>query len=184
MEKISSIKEILYSEIKKIPEKQIHQLLQNNEFSQFIQHILEKTIPRIKNLEIETEEQLGVLAESLSHYILTEMLIPSQRKIIHQNIEIDILVPNLNYLKNDPNNAVIIHFDKSNESNKTRGKIEQLKSIQKNNNNIWVVTNKESSNMCKMYRIDQNKESFSNLFIDIKNFVSNKNLDRLKIFKT
>ena len=87
MEKISSIKEILYSEIKKIPEKQIHQLLQNNEFSQFIQHILEKTIPRIKNLEIETEEQLGVLAESLSHYILTEMLIPSQRKIIHQNID-------------------------------------------------------------------------------------------------
>ena len=83
MEEISPIKEILYNEIKKIPEKKIHQFLQNNEYSSVIKNLLENIIPKISNIDGENEEKLGVLAESISHFMLTEMLIPTQRKIIH-----------------------------------------------------------------------------------------------------
>ena len=51
MEEISPIKEILYSEIKKISEKKIHQFLQNNEYSSVIKNLLENIIP-IKEEEI------------------------------------------------------------------------------------------------------------------------------------
>ena len=53
MEEISPIKEILYNEIKKIPEKKIHQFLQNNEYSSVIKNLLENIIPKISNIDGE-----------------------------------------------------------------------------------------------------------------------------------
>ena len=82
MEKISPIKEILYNEIKKIPEIEIHQFLQNDEYSSIIKNLLENIIPKISNIDGKNDEKLGILAESISHFMFTEMLIPSQRKII------------------------------------------------------------------------------------------------------
>ena len=136
MEKISPIKEILYNEIKKIPEIEIHQFLQNDEYSSIIKNLLENIIPKISNIDGKNDEKLGILAESISHFMFTEMLIPSQRKIIHKDIELDVIIPNLNKLIDEPNNAIIINFDKSTNSNEIQKKIESLKLIQKNEKNI------------------------------------------------
>ena len=184
MEEISSIKEILYSEIKEISEKQIHRFLQNDEYSSVIQNLLENIIPKISDIDGKKEEKLGMLSESISHFMLTEMLIPSQRKIVHKDIEIDIIIPNLNKLKDKPNDAVIIHFDKSTDSDEIQKKIELIKTIQKNEKNIWIVSNKKLHDVPNIYRTDQCENSFSNLFIDIKNFVGDRKLGKLKIFKT
>ncbi len=184
MEKISPVKEILYNEIKKIPEIEIYQFLQNDEYSSIIKNLLENIIPKISNIDGKNDEKLGILAESISHFMFTEMLIPSQRKIIHKDIELDVIIPNLNKLIDEPNNAIIINFDKSTNSNEIQKKIESLKLIQKNEKNIWIVSNKKLHSVSNIYRTDQYENSFSNLFIDVRNFVSNKKFGKLKIFKT
>ena len=184
MEKISPIKEILYNEIKKIPEIEIHQFLQNDEYSSIIKNLLENIIPKISNIDGKNDEKLGILAESISHFMFTEMLIPSQRKIIHKDIELDVIIPNLNKLKDKPNDAIIINFDKSTDSDEIQKKIELIKTIQKNEKNIWIVSNKKLHDVPNIYRTDQCENSFSNLFTDVRDFVTNKKFGKLKIFKS
>ena len=67
---------------------------------------------------------------------------------------------------------------------KFKKKIELIKTIQKNEKNIWIVSNKKLHDVPNIYRTDQCENSFSNLFIDIKNFVGDRKLGKLKIFKT
>ena len=84
MEEPSQIKEILYDVIKEIPEKDIRALFESGNQSKLIENLFEKTLPRINTITGDINEKLGILSESVSHYILTEMLIPSQRKIIYK----------------------------------------------------------------------------------------------------
>ena len=85
MSENSPIKDALYENIEHIGEKQIHQLLLNSKFSELFEKICEPVIQKVK--EIEEYEKYGILAESFTHYLFTEMLIPSQRKILFENIE-------------------------------------------------------------------------------------------------
>ena len=183
MENSSPIKEILYNEIRKIPKKEI-QKLQNEDYFRLITSLFDNTKSKLSSIRGKTNEKLGILSESLSHYVFTEMLIPSQRKIVYKDIEIDIIIPDLNVLKNTPNNAIIIYFAKSNDINKIQKKIEELQSIQKNTRNIWIVLHEKLSLPCKIYIINHNENSFSDLFRDAKHFVINKNLNKLSILKT
>ncbi len=184
MEKPSQVKEILYEEIKKISEKEIQNQFKNETYSKLIEKILEKSIPRISHISGETNEKLGILSESISHYILTEMLIPSQRKINYKNTEIDIVIPNLNTLKDKPDNAIILLFAKSSNIETLQKKIDKLQKIQTNIRNIWVISHDKMNLPCRVYILTTNENSFSTLFSDLKNFVTNKKLDKLKIFKT
>mgnify|MGYP006144083145 CR=1 FL=1 len=184
MEEPSQIKEILFEEIKKIPEKELQKLFENENYSKLIKTLFEKILPRISNVKGETSEKLGILSESISHYILTEMLIPSQRKIFYKNIEVDIVIPNLTMIKNRSGDTIIIHFAKSSNIETVQKKIDELQTIQRDIKNIWVVLHDKMSLSCKTYLLKNNENSFSNLFTDVKNFVVNKKLDKLKIFKT
>ena len=82
MSENSPIKDALYENIEHIGEKQIHQLLLNSKFSELFEKICEPVIQKVK--EIEEYEKYGTLAESFTHYLFTEMLIPSQRKILFE----------------------------------------------------------------------------------------------------
>ena len=110
MEEDSPIKEILYDVIREIPEKEIQTLFENGNHSKLIENLFEKTLPRINTISGDINEKLGILSESMSHYILTEMLIPSQRKIVYKDIEFDIIVPELSVLKNRSEDAIIIYL--------------------------------------------------------------------------
>jgi|TARA_B110000014_G_scaffold261447_1_gene253188 hypothetical protein len=184
MEEPSQIKEILYEEIKKIPAKELEELFVNENYSKLIENLFEKILPRISNVGGEISEKLGVLSESISHYILTEMMIPSQRKIVYKNIEVDIVIPDLNMLKDRSDDAIIIYFAKSLNNNTIQKKIDELQIIQKNIKNIWVIAHDKMNLSCKTYQLSNNENSLSDLFTDLKNFVNSKKLDKLKIFKT
>ena len=58
----------------------------------------------------EEYEKYGTLGESFTHYLFTEMLIPSQRKISFENIELDMIIPNLEELRKNNDNAIVIFF--------------------------------------------------------------------------
>jgi len=184
MEESPTIKEILYDVIRKIPEKEIQTLFESENYSKLIERLFEKILPRITTINGDVNEKLGILSESMSHYILTEMLIPSQRKIIYKNIELDIVVPELNILKNKSEDAIIIYFAKSSNIKKIQKKINELQIIQENTKNIWVVLHNKVNLSCKTYLITQSESSFSDLFTDIKKIVNEKKQDKLRIFKT
>jgi hypothetical protein len=182
MEEFSPTKEILYNEIKKISEKQIHQFLINEEYFKCIQQLLVGILPKLKKIEGNIDEKIVILAESISHYIFTEMLIPSQRKIVHKKIEIDIVIPNIDSLESKSDDVIIIYFVKSDDE--YIKKIEQIKKIQQNHNNIWIVSHNKFHTPCKLYIINQQENTFPNLFRDVQKFVTDRKQNKLKIFKT
>ena len=184
MEESSQIKEILYEEIKKIPVKELEKLFTDENYLRLTERLFEKVLPRISNLNGEISEKLGILSESVSHYMFTEMLIPTQRKIVYMNNEIDIVIPNLNMLIDRTDNAIVIYFAKSSNNEKIHEKINNLQIIQRNTKSIWVVLHDKINLPCKTYLVTNDENSLSRLFIDVKNFVISNKLDKLKIFKT
>ena len=83
MSESSPIKDALYAKIEDIGQEQIHQLLLNGKFSELFEKIYESAISNVDG--INEYEKHGIMAESLTHYLFTEMLIPSQRKISFRN---------------------------------------------------------------------------------------------------
>jgi len=181
MSEDSPIKDALYSKISAIGEESIHNLLLEKKYSELFEIMYENVLESIKE-KFDENEIAGTLMESLIHYIFTEMLIPSQRKIIYENIEFDIIIPNLMELKKNPETSILIFFVKSSNHDRFKHKIEQAKKIQKSNENIWVISKDEINISQKIYKIE--KKAFSRFLQDIQNFTESKNLNKLNIFKT
>ena len=103
MSENSSIKDTLYSKINAIGQKTIHKLLLKKKYSELFELTYTKALQSV-NTEIDEIEKMGILAESFTHYLFTEMLIPSQRKISYENIELDM------YIDNFPNFVNVSNF--------------------------------------------------------------------------
>ena len=73
--------------------------------------------------------------------MLTIVLIPSQRKIQKDAIDIDIVVPNLKTLETNPKNAILICIPEIHEYT-IESQIKEMNSLQPNRENIWYVTEK------------------------------------------
>ena len=180
MSENSPIKDALYENIENVGEKQIHQLLLNGKFSELFEKIGEPVIHDIKS--IEEYEKYGTLAESFTHYLFTEMLIPSQRKISFENIELDMIIPNLEELRKNNDNAIVIFFVKTSDNMQIKERIQEIKKIQNKDSNIWIIS-KETMNISQSaYTIERN--SFGEFLKDAQNFVKLRKINKLNIFKT
>ena len=180
MSESSPIKDALYAKIDDIGQERIHKLMLSGKFSELFEKIYETIINSIDG--INEYEKHGVMAESLTHYLFTEMLIPSQRKISYENIELDMIIPNLVELKKNSDNSILIFFVKSSNNNIIKQRIQAVKKIQKTDKNIWVISKDEINISQKVYKIE--KESFSRFLDDIQNFTELKNMNKLNIFKS
>ena len=180
MSESSPIKDALYAKINNIGQEEIHQLLLKEEFSELFEKIYEPVIHEIQS--IEEYEKYGTLAESMTHYLFTEMLIPSQRKIIFENVELDMVIPNTLELQKNSNNTIVIFFVKTSDLEQITQRIHEIKKIQKNNTNIWIITKDVIEIPQSTYYTT--KESFSEFLKDSKNFINTKKMNKLNIFKT
>jgi len=180
MSESSPIKDALYAKINNIGQEEIHQLLLKEEFSELFEKIYEPVIHEIQS--IEEYEKYGTLAESMTHYLFTEMLIPSQRKIIFENVELDMVIPNTLELQKNSNNTIVIFFVKTSDLKQITQKIHEIKKIQKNDANIWIITKDRIEISQSAYYTT--KESFSEFLKDSKNFINTKKMNKLNIFKT
>ena len=180
MSENSPIKVALYENIEHIGEKQIHQLLLNSKFSELFEKICEPVIQKVK--EIEEYEKYGTLAESFTHYLFTEMLIPSQRKILFENVELDMVIPNSDQLQKNNHNAIVIFFVKTSDHTQIEHRIQEIKKIQSDDSNIWVISKDNLKTPQLTYTIE--KESFGQFLKDAQNFIKLKNMNKLNIFKT
>jgi len=180
MSENSPIKDALYAKIDLIGQNHIHELLSNGKFIEIFEKIYEPVIDSIKN--IDEYEKHGTLAESLTHYLFTEMLIPSQRKITFEDIDLDMIIPNTIELQKDSHNAIIIFFVKTSNIQKIKQRIQDIKKIQKDDANIWVISKDDIEIPQSTYKTK--KESFSIFLKDAQNFIKTKKMNKLNIFKT
>ena len=180
MSENSPIKDALYAKIDLIGQNHIHELLSNGKFIEIFEKIYEPVIDSIKN--IDEYEKYGTLAESLTHYLFTEMLIPSQRKITFEDIDLDMIIPNTIELQKDSQNAIIIFFVKTSNIQKIKQRIQDIKKIQKDDANIWVISKDDIEIPQSTYKTK--KESFSIFLKDAQNFIKTKKMNKLNIFKT
>jgi hypothetical protein len=123
----------------------------------------------------DSEKPLSLLCEAFLHFLLTTTSLPSQRKIILKDVEIDLVIPDLKSLYKDPKKSLIIKFDKD---SKTLNYINRLQNnIPIYNENIWLVSSTPLDINYRNYVIYNNKKDEEShiLFINENNINKNYN---------
>lgn len=175
------IKDFLFNYIKN-SEKIIQKLISQSNFAEIIDNVLENCYDKVISMG-EKEESLGILATGVLHYLLTNALVSSQRKIEYEGVQIDIIIPNLKTLKIDPKKTLIICIPKTTDKNIIEQKLNQLQKIQPVKNNIWLVTTKKLNFQNRTYIIKQKHASFSKIIYDIGQFVNVQGHNTFKILR-
>jgi len=177
------LKDVLYQAISDYREQRILSDIVQGESPMAISAIYDHCMPELDRFEGNKYEIRASFAEGLIHYMMTIALIPSQRKISFDSIEIDVTVPDTKTLASSPQDAVVISFPKTNEFETIKEYVNKLKKIQPNSENIWMVLDKQESIDAKVYALDKNEFTFENIINDLISFSSNRRHSKLKIFK-
>jgi len=183
MESDSPVKDVLYQELSKLTEKKILSEISKNNSSEIISEIISNCFPKICQISGEIDENFGILAESLMHYLITNSLIPSQRKVSLGKIELDVVIPDLKVLKANPEDSLILYFSKSRNVEKINEKITEMRKISLLEN-IWVILHSDLPINSKKYLIGTDNDSFKNILEDITKFLSKREPSKFKIFKS
>jgi len=179
-EESNPVKEYLFEHIKKSEEK-FQQLISQAKMAKIINNILDNCYNEITLME-NKEESIGVLATGILHYMLTNSMLTSQRKVTYQGVEIDIVIPDLKTLEKDPKKTLLIYIAKTLNKNIIKEKLAQLHNIQPENNNIWIVLTQDLG-FDKTYIIQKEKSTFSNIIYDIAQFVNLQGHNKFKILR-
>ena len=183
MESDSPVKDALYQELAKISEKKIQTEIFNNNSTKIINEIISNCASKIHQMGGDDDENFGILAESLMHYLMTISLIPSQRKVSLDNVDLDIIIPDLKVLKESPGDCLIICFPKTREIEKINQRISEIKN-NVSQKNIWLVSHTDVPMTEKKYLIGTNNDSFNNILEDITKFLSKRKQSKFKILKS
>lgn len=174
--------EIIYSSISEYGEQRILSDIVQGESPEVIKTIFEHCLAKIEKNESVKSDICGSVAEGLLHYMLTTAMIPSQRKTLFQSVEVDIAVPDTRTLTVSPQDVIIIYFPKTDNENIIKSQIENIKKIQPNLSNIWVVLDNNIPLETKIYTL-KDSVTFANIVNDLISFTSTKKQSKLKIFK-
>jgi hypothetical protein len=180
MEESNPVKEYLFSHIEK-SEKKFQLLFSETKMDEIINDILNNCYYKVALME-NKEESLGVLATGILHYMLTNAMLTSQRKVEYQGVEIDIVIPDLKTLEKDPKKTLNICIPKTLDKNIIAEKLGQLQKIQPEKQNIWLVLSQDME-FDKTYVIQKEKSSFSNIIYDIAQFVNVQGHSKFKILR-
>ena len=179
-EEPNPIKDFLFGYIKS--KEKIQVLTSQSKFTEIIDNVLENCYDKVITMG-KKEESLAILSTGLLHYLLTNAMIHSQRKIKYNGIEIDIVIPNLKTLEIDPKKTLIIYIPKTNDINTIEQKLKKLKKIQPINDNIWLVLSKKLDFQNKTYVVKKKNTSFSKIIYDIGQFVNVQGQSKFKILR-
>ena len=175
------MKNELYSVLNDFGKENIQIEFQNNINSSIpkIKEILSKTIGTIyeKKENIDSgynnfEKPISILCEAFLHFLLTITSLPSQRKVMLKELEIDLIIPDIKTLFKDPKKTLIIKFDKDSS---TIEYIKKIDNIQKNKENIWIVSSSPLDINYRNYVIYKNKEECQTFFANNKTIDKNYN---------
>lgn len=179
---VLELSEILYNVISEYGEHRILSDIVQGESADVIRSIFDQCISNIeKTIGIKQDTRVTV-SEGLLHYLLTVAMIPSKRKTVFQSVDIDIAVPDTITLGTSPQQVIIISFPKTNDEDAIRSQITNIKKVQPDPNNIWVVLENMIPLDAKIYTL-KDSMTFANIINDLIGFTSSKKQSKLKIFK-
>jgi len=180
-EESNPVKEYLFNYIEK-SEKRFQDLFSQTKMDEIIGDILGNCYHKTALMN-NKEESLGVLATGILHYMLTNAMLPSQRKVEHQGVEIDIVIPDLKTLEKDPKKTLIICIPKTLDKYTIKKKLIHLQKIQPEKQNIWFVLTQDLGFENKTYVIQKEESSFSSIIYDIAQFVNIQGENKFKILR-
>jgi len=179
-EESNPIKDYLFEYITK--SKIISNLISEKKFDEIIENVTVNCYDKIISIG-KKDESVGILATGLLHYLLTNALITSQRKIEYNGIEIDIVVPDIKTLEKDPKKTLLICIPKSSDPKVINDKILQLEKIQTEKENIWIVLSENISVGKKSFTLSKENNTFSKIIFEIAKFSNVGGSNKFKILR-
>ena len=179
-EEISPIKEYLFQYIEK--SITIPKLIKEKKFDKVIEEIMTNCYDEIVKMNTK-DEAIGILVTGILHYLLTNALLNSQRKIEYDGQELDIVIPDIKTLEKDPKMTLIICIPKSSDKQIIDEKISQLEKIQPIKENIWMVLSEEIQIDKKLFVASKKNSSFSKIIFEIAQFSNVNDTNKFKILR-
>ena len=180
-EEPNPIKDYLFEFIQSSEE--ISDLLQSSKFDEIIQIITENCFDKIISMDEQKDKAVGIFATGLLHYLLTNALITSQRKLEYNNTEIDIIIPDLKTLEKDPKKTLIICIPKSSNKKIIDEKIAELEKIQPEKDNIWIVLSEKIQSNKKLFVLSKENNTFAKIIFEILQFSKVGDTNKFKILR-
>ena len=174
------IKDYLFEYIEK--SEIIPKLIAEKKFDQIIEDITENCYDHILSMDKE-EEAVGVFATGLLHYLLTNALISSQRKVEYDGNELDIVIPGIKTLEKDSKKTLLICIPKSSDMGIINEKISKLEKIQSEKENIWLVLSKDVPTGKKSFVLSKDNNTFSKIIFEIAQFTNVHGTNKFKILR-
>ena len=179
-EELNPITDYLFDYIEK--SHTIAKLISEKKFDVIINEIIENCYDKIILMD-KKDESIGVLATGILHYLLTNALLNSQRKVEYQGLELDIVIPDIKTLEKDAKMTLLILIPKSSDKKIINEKISQLKKIQPMKENIWIVLSEEISLDCKSFVLSKENNTFSKIIFEIAQFSNVGRSNKFKILR-
>lgn len=179
-EEANPVKDYLFEHIKN--SETIPKLIAEKKFDQIIEEVTKNCYDKILTMG-EKEEAVGVLATGLLHYLLTNALITSQRKVEYNEEQLDIVIPDTKTLEKDPKKTLLVCIPNSSDKKTIEGKITQLEKIQPNKENIWVVLSENMPLGKKTFVLSKENNSFSKIIFEIAQFSNVHGTSKFKILR-
>jgi len=180
-EEPNPVKDYLFDYISK-SEERFQKLIFDKKFSEIIDDVIANCYDKIITLG-EKDESIGVFATGLLHYLLTNALLNTQRKIEYQGIEIDIVIPDIKTLEKDPKKTLLICIPKSTNKKIIEEKISQLEKIQPEKENIWIILSENILIDKKSFVLSKENNSFSKIIFEIAQFSNVGSANKFKILR-
>ena len=176
-----SVKDYLFEYIN--DSELIPQLISEKKFDVIIDDVIENCFERVAAMG-KREEAIGVLATGLLHYLLTNSLIPSQRKVEYKGQEIDIVIPDVKTLEEDAKRALVICIPKTSDIDAIKERLLELEEIQPEKANVWLVLSDYVETGRRTFVLNRKNNTFSGIIFEIARFVSvGETANKLKILR-
>jgi len=179
-DEVNPIKDYLFEHIEK--SNSIENLIHEKKFDVVINEIVENCYDKVILMD-KKEEAVGILATGILHYLLTNALLSSQRKVDYQGMELDIVIPDTRTLEKDAKMTLLILIPKSSDKKIIDEKISQLRKIQPTKENIWAVLSEDISIDCKSFVLSKDNNSFSKIIFEIARFSNVGGSNKFKILR-
>jgi hypothetical protein len=171
----ADVKEVLYSVIDSIGRDKIRTEVSADIDAASAKYCKEITENCAKVLGPQADEvTLGTLCEALLHFMLTASLLPSERKVTLNGVELDLVIPSVKSLTKDPSRALVIQVAKDG----TTDRVKEAEKVQPNAENLWVVSTEPLDVGHRNYAI---KGRYPSIISDIRAFLREKGVSSLKM---
>ena len=179
-EEKNPVKDYLFEYIEN--SQKIPDLISQKKFDIIIEDVINNCYDKIISMG-NKDEVVGILATGLLHYLLTNALITSQRKVAFQGIELDIVIPDIKTLEKDAKKTLLIYIPKSLNKKTIHEKIVQLEKIQPEKENIWAVLSENIDVGKKSFVLDKENNSFRKIIFEIAQFSNVGGSNKFKILR-